>query len=861
MTSEGIHQQIADRILASAGRSDDGSLSQFLESASREAVRTLIDELRHRHSELRRTLHRTQRALKISTEEANRSNEELREEINERRQVQERLRRSLYELERHNQGMTGREKRIVELKNQINGLLAELGRERVYGNTDSLEEIGGLPLAGGAEPVGAPDGAAAALDEASEFQELLDCFCKSVGIAAAIINLEGEVLVGSNWQRICTDFHRRNPQTCRKCIESDTVIANRLRKGERFTVYTCKNGLTDAASPIIVDGQHVANFFIGQFLLDPPDQDSFRRQAAEYGFPQEEYLKALADVPVISRSKLEPIAGYLSEFAVLVGSVGLRQFNLSWANAELRDGQSCLLSIMEDLIEARKRAEEYAEQAESASRAKSEFLANMSHEIRTPMTAILGFAEVLLEVGDLEKAPPERVEAVRTIKRNGEYLLNLINDILDLSKIEAGKLTVERISCSPFEVVAEVESLIRVRSIGKGLDLRVEYEGAIPETIQSDPTRLRQILINLLSNAVKFTETGHVDLITRLAKRPDGRPALEFDVVDTGLGMTTEQAARLFKPFSQADASTTRQFGGTGLGLSISKRLAEILGGEVGLVETRLGVGSRFRLTVATGPLDGVRILERPDEVHRIKPVDPGETAAEVGRLECRILLAEDGPDNQRLIAHVLKKAGAKVTVVENGKLAVEAALAATCRTREGDSAPPFDLILMDMQMPVMDGYTATASLRERGYAGPIVALTAHAMDNERQKCLDAGCDDYATKPIDRQKLIETIRHSVSESQGRMREPDRRADVLVGELADGPALADVIEASARGLPAGIQTFEQACTAADIDALAQPAHRPKVSACSHGFPSVAQVVAEPEERAKAHECVHTEERHP
>jgi len=424
------------------------------------------------------------------------------------------------------------------------------------------------------------------------------------------------------------------------------------------------------------------------------------------------------------------------------------------------------------LEEQTARASFMAAQAEMANTAKSEFLANMSHEIRTPMTAILGFAEAMKDEcpGRCDFGKAEHREHVEAIVRNGEYLLQLMNDFLDLSKIEAGKLDVERIACSPVHILAEVELLIGVRSRAKGLDLRIAYEGGIPETIRSDPTRLRQILINLASNAVKFTEVGRVDLVARLASLPDGTPALEFDVVDTGVGMTDEQASRLFKPFVQADASTTRRFGGTGLGLAICKRLAEALGGDVQLVETKPGAGSRFRLTVATGPLDGVRILEHPAAACCTTPEGPVEAVPEGGRLGYRILLAEDGPDNRRLITYVLKKAGAEVTVVENGRLAVEAALEALDDPeRKGTPCPPFDVILMDMQMPVMDGYEATATLRKRGYIHPIVGLTAHAMANDRQKCLDAGCDDYVSKPIDRGELIETIRHNV-EHMSRLRE-------------------------------------------------------------------------------------------
>ncbi len=393
------------------------------------------------------------------------------------------------------------------------------------------------------------------------------------------------------------------------------------------------------------------------------------------------------------------------------------------------------------------------DQAEQATKAKSEFLANMSHEIRTPMTAILGFAENLLESDSTEA---DRLSAVHTIRRNGEYLLGIINDILDLSKIEAGKMMVEYIRCEPCQLVAEVVSLVRPRASAKGLDFNVEVLGAIPETIQSDPTRLRQMLINLIGNSIKFTSSGAIRLVVRLLDSED--PQLQFDVVDTGRGMNDEQLGKLFQPFTQADSSTTRRFGGTGLGLAISRRLSRLLGGDIVVAETGIGIGTTFRLTVRTGSLDGVAMLDDPLSAMLIPAKDNVESGPKIVDLrDCKILLAEDGPDNQALISHVLRKAGAEVTVVENGQLAVETALAALHRRRAGDPDHPFDVILMDMQMPVMDGYEATGLLRQKGFSTPIIALTAHAMEGDRAKCIRCGCDDYATKPIDRKKLIAMV--------------------------------------------------------------------------------------------------------
>lgn len=411
--------------------------------------------------------------------------------------------------------------------------------------------------------------------------------------------------------------------------------------------------------------------------------------------------------------------------------------------------------------------------ANRANRAKGEFLANMSHEIRTPMTAILGFAENLLNPHLTEA---ERLDAVHTVRRNGEHLLQILNDVLDLSKMEAGRFDICLAPCSPIEVIADAQSLMRVPASSKGITLDVAFDGPIPETIHSDAIRLRQILFNLLSNAIKFTEKGGVRLVARISPEcpalpcaadagpvsaeaahqgeavvpasPPRGPFLQFDVIDSGIGMSEEQQKAIFHPFTQADASLTRKYGGTGLGLAISLRLAEMLGGTI-TCESVPSQGSTFHVWVAAGSLEGVARKEQPSTATLLRP--DAETNEPAKRLNCRILLAEDGPDNQRLISFILKKSGADVQIAENGRIAFETALAA-----EKDGSP-FDIILMDMQMPEIDGYEATSILRSKGYAGTIIALTAHALGSDRDKCLKAGCDDYAVKPIDRHKLVEII--------------------------------------------------------------------------------------------------------
>jgi len=425
------------------------------------------------------------------------------------------------------------------------------------------------------------------------------------------------------------------------------------------------------------------------------------------------------------------------------------------AEEELKRYAAALKSVNKALHES------YAA-LESAAKAKSEFLANMSHEIRTPMTAILGFAEMLIE--RLER--PEDTEAIETIMRNGQYLLKIINDILDLSKIEMGKLQVERIPSSPWKIVEEVVSLMKIRADSKGLSLKAESAGPIPAVITTDPVRLKQILINLVGNAIKFTEAGSVRILTELVQPEDDEPKLRFDVIDTGIGMTQEQTKRLFKPFVQADTSTARKFGGSGLGLTIAKRLAELLGGDVAVASTP-GEGCTFSVTVATGPLHQAGMLapstKQPPAAEPAIP-SPGKPRT---KLDCRVLLAEDGRDNQRLISLVLSKAGADVTVVENGKEVLELALEPSPESETGHDhvTKPFDVILMDIQMPVMDGYETTRRLRDAGYRSPIIALTAHAMEGDRQKCLDAGCDDYMAKPIDRWKLVDMVARHVERAR------------------------------------------------------------------------------------------------
>ena len=396
------------------------------------------------------------------------------------------------------------------------------------------------------------------------------------------------------------------------------------------------------------------------------------------------------------------------------------------------------------------------EAADAANKTKSEFLANMSHEIRTPMTAIMGYAELLMDCNSSFRNQAEKIEAIRTIHRNSEHLLCIINDILDLSKIEAGKLRVESMRFAPANIVEEVVALLKLSANAKGISLEATYESRMPATVNSDPTRLRQLLLNVVGNAIKFTELGGVNINIKLIQSDS--PKLQFDVIDSGMGMTPEQQSRLFQPFVQADSSTTRCFGGTGLGLTICKRLASMLGGDVVVMSSVAGQGTCFRITIATGCLESIELIDATAIINKTK-AGCNDEIAEFPLAGIRVLYAEDGPDNQRLVSFVLRKAGAIVTIVENGQEAVDAAINCVI------SDKPFDVILMDMQMPVLDGYSATKTLRTQGYHGMIIALTANAMDGDQTKCIESGCNDYAAKPIDRSKLIAQILNALSRNR------------------------------------------------------------------------------------------------
>lgn len=487
----------------------------------------------------------------------------------------------------------------------------------------------------------------------------------------------------------------------------------------------------------------------------------------------------------------------------------------------VRDGRGNItnfVAALRDLTEERHRSQELESarlRADAASRAKSRFVANMSHEIRTPLTAILGFAETLL---DDSRSAAERTEAVETIIRSGRFLQELIEDILDFSKIEAERLEVERIQVPLADLLSAVASVAAARARVKGLGFELIVEPPWPRTLTTDPTRLEQILVNLLSNAAKFTAHGVVRLRVSLDR---ARELLICSVEDSGPGIEPERLPGLFEPFVQADASTARHHGGSGLGLTISRALARLLGGDLTATSTP-GLGSRFTASLATGQLpDGLLEWGRLE-------VDQGSLAVlprdePTVRLAGDILLAEDNPDNRRLVTYYLERVGARVRTAQNGVEAVELA-----------QQEEFDLVLMDMQMPEMDGLDATRLLRLSGFVSPIVALTANATETDRRDALWAGCTDFLCKPIQRRDFYAVIGRYLKAADHQHPAPAKTP------LRDLQGYQELCAAFEEHLPLDLAAMRQAWTQHDRARLAALAHQMKGVAGSFGRPEATRV---------------------
>lgn len=411
------------------------------------------------------------------------------------------------------------------------------------------------------------------------------------------------------------------------------------------------------------------------------------------------------------------------------------------ASAEL----SCWIGVATDMHDQKIIQQELMlakKMAEAANETKSRFLANMSHEIRTPLGAILGFSELLAEP---EMNDKERQESIAVIRRNGEHLSKIIDEILDLSKVEAGKLDMQLTDVSILDLLHGVKTFMSMPAKEKGLNLKFDMKGEIPAKILTSPSRLQQILMNVIGNGIKFSTQGELKVTVSHLPATENSPSLmHFSVKDSGPGLTCKQIENLFQPFTQVDTSMTRKHGGTGLGLALSRKLARALGGNIIVEESLPGEGCDFQITVETGPVQGVPMLNSLERIENVVEADGKKTAILKG---IKVLLVEDSEDNQVIVSRFLTLEGAKVDVASNGVEGVDKAL-------HGDH----DLVLMDIQMPKLDGYGAISQLRDRGFKKPIIALTAHGMIEDRKRCLEIGSNDHLTKPINRSHLIRRVR-------------------------------------------------------------------------------------------------------
>ncbi|HEX3006513.1 MAG TPA: PocR ligand-binding domain-containing protein [Bacteroidales bacterium] len=667
---------------------------------------------------------------------------------------------------------------------------------------------------------------------------LLEGFNQSTGFVTAILDLEGNVLSRSGWRKMCTDFHRVNSATSQRCRLSDTILAGRMSLGKKYHFYKCLNGLVDVAVPLVVKGEHIANLFSGQFFFENPDVAFFKKQAAKFGFDEDDYLKALESVPVISEEKVKTVMEFLlnttrlisemtfqklelmelnnalsmseeryrlvlenSMDAILLSSSGGKIISANRAACEMfqlsereictiglrglldidgtrftdlieertktgkakgelmmlrnrvyfpvelstsvytdQNGNPCSSMIIRDITE-RKNTEEQLiiakEKAEESSRLKTAFLQNMSHEIRTPMNAIMGFAG-LLSSNFNNKVKLEKFADIIGSRCND--LLDIINDILDLAKIESGQLPVNVEEFDLNELFAELSSFFaeyQNRIDKQQIAFRVKgFEEMSGSTIVTDKVKLKQIFINLINNAFKFTTEGRIEF----GCKPGKDNNVLFYVSDTGIGIPEDKQKLIFERFVQLQHSPKMNLGGTGLGLPIVKGLVDLLGGEL-FIESKPGRGSKFSFSIPY------------KTVHHVRQAPMSGTKKNADLSGKTTLIVEDDLYNFEYLKEILSETGLSILHAGTGKDAINISLEQS-----------IDLILMDIGLPDIDGYETTRRIRQYKPHLKIIAQTAYAMHDEKQKAMNEGCDDYISKPTKKDLLLSMVSKHLSKA-------------------------------------------------------------------------------------------------
>ncbi len=570
-----------------------------------------------------------------------------------------------------------------------------------------------------------------------ELKLLFESYSLNTGMVTALLDLEGNVLIATNWQDSCTQFHRQNSTTNARCVESDTALAGSLKQGERFVDYKCRNGLVDVATPVTIEGKHVANFFTGQFFYEPPDLDYFAEQADKVGFDKASYLDAIKRVPVYNEDVIRSHMRFLVSLAEMIGKIGAANLRYKKVNEELAYHKDHL----EQLVAQRtQELETSLEQAEAANQAKSAFLSNMSHELRTPLNSILGFSEIL----NAKETDETKKHYLKIINSAGSGLLSLLNSILDLSRIESGKMPIQKNVVHVSQFLDDVICIFERQAFEKDLELAVIIEESTPQYVELDDAKVRQVLINLLGNAVKFTKSGCITLSARFSskiknsqQKEDG--SLMLSVKDTGVGISQEDQDRVFNVFEQAKNQSINEYGGTGIGLALSQQLVKLLGGHIGL-NSQIGVGSDFFFDIpaseVTDPAQ-IKALKSKEAQHPNRLDFTGRT----------VLVVDDTAMNRDLLVTYLSDWHIQSHEAKNGEEAVALAKQHTP-----------DLILMDMKMPVMNGLEASKILKSDPTTAhiPIVMVTASVLVQD-EKAITDFVDGYIRKPLKKDDLVQTL--------------------------------------------------------------------------------------------------------